>query len=138
MNMNDKWKNLGNRLSAAWSRPVKPTFKRPKEGDIFNEEKSVRWNREEVVRKQSLYDSECSRLKKAQNEEVAKVVDAIVTQIQADIKEASHCSLTRETALLLWESAYNRGHAYGFPDIYAAIEDYEELIIAVLKGGRRA
>lgn len=37
--MNDKWKNLGNRLSAAWSRPVKPTFKRPKEGDIFNEEK---------------------------------------------------------------------------------------------------
>lgn len=31
-----------------------------------------------------------------------------------------------------------RGHAYGFPDIYAAIEDYEELIIAVLKGGRQA
>lgn len=23
--MNDKWKNLGNRLSAAWSRPVKPS-----------------------------------------------------------------------------------------------------------------
>lgn len=90
-----------------------------------------------TIDKQNLYDSECSRLKKAQNEEVAKVVDAIVTQIQADIKEASHCSLTRETALLLWESAYNRGHAYGFPDIYAAIEDYEELIIAVLKGGRQ-
>lgn len=31
-----------------------------------------------------------------------------------------------------------RIYAYGFPDIYAAIEDYEELIIAVLKGGRRA
>jgi hypothetical protein len=65
--MGSIWTALGNRLETAWKRPTKPNSKRPKDGEIIDEEKSVRWNREEVVRRQKAWDAECSRLKKAQN-----------------------------------------------------------------------
>lgn len=68
------WTVLGNRLETAWKRPTKPNSKRPKDGEIIDEEKSVRWNREEVVRRQKAWDAECSRLKKAQNAEIAEYV----------------------------------------------------------------
>ena len=64
--MDNVWTNLGNRLETAWKRPTRPNSKRPKDGEIIDEEKSVRWNREEVVRRQKAWDAECSRLKKAQ------------------------------------------------------------------------
>lgn len=48
--MGSIWTALGNRLETAWKRPTKPNSKRPKDGEIIDEEKSVRWNREEVVR----------------------------------------------------------------------------------------
>ena len=118
--MGSIWTALGNRLETAWKRPTKPNSKRPKDGEIIDEEKSVRWNREEVVRRQKAWDAECSRLKKAQNAEIEHISEAIELQIQED----------------LWQKAYDRGHAYGFADIYCAIEDYEELVVAVLTKAR--
>lgn len=49
--MDNVWTNLGNRLETAWKRPTRPNSKRPKDGEIIDEEKSVRWNREEAVRR---------------------------------------------------------------------------------------
>lgn len=71
--MDNVWTNLGNRLETAWKRPTRPNSKRPKDGEIIDEEKSVRWNREEVVRRQKAWDAECSRLKKAQNAEIEHI-----------------------------------------------------------------
>ena len=59
--MDNVWTNLGNRLETAWKRPTRPNSKRPKDGEIIDEEKSVRWNREEVVRRQKAWDAEFSR-----------------------------------------------------------------------------
>ena len=47
--MDNVWTNLGNRLETAWKKPTKPNSKRPKDGEIIDEEKSVRWNREGTV-----------------------------------------------------------------------------------------
>lgn len=89
--MDSAWTALGNRLETAWKRPTKPNSKRPKDGEIIDEEKSVRWNREEVVRRQKAWDAECSRLKKAQNAEIEHISEAIELQIQEDIKaETQH------------------------------------------------
>lgn len=84
--MDNVWTNLGNRLETAWKRPTRPNSKRLKDGEIIDEEKSVRWNREEVVRRQKAWDAECSRLKKAQNAEIEHISEAIELQIQEDIK----------------------------------------------------
>lgn len=77
--MDSVWTALGNRLETAWKRPTKPNSKRPKDGEIIDEEKSVRWNREEVVRRQKAWDAECSRLKKAQNAEIEHISESYRT-----------------------------------------------------------
>lgn len=120
--MDNVWTNLGNRLETAWKRPTRPNSKRPKDGEIIDEEKSVRWNREEVVRRQKAWDAECSRLKKAQNAEIEHISEAIELQIQEDIKAKTKRSISKKAATVLWQKAYDRGHAYGFADIYCAIE----------------
>lgn len=37
--MDNVWTNLGNRLETAWKRPTRPNSKRPKDGEIIDEEK---------------------------------------------------------------------------------------------------
>lgn len=96
----------------------------------------MRWNREEVVRRQKAWDAECSRLKKAQNAEIEHISEAIELQIQEDIKAETKRSISKKAATVLWQKAYDRGHACGFADIYCAIEDYEELVVAVLTNAR--
>lgn len=39
--MGSIWTALGNRLETAWKRPTKPNSKRPKDGEIIDEEKSA-------------------------------------------------------------------------------------------------
>lgn len=91
--MDNVWTNLGNRLETAWKRPTRPNSKRPKDGEIIDEEKSVRWNREEVVRRQKAWDAECSRLKKAQNAEIEHISEAIELQIQEGLNTVYRCFL---------------------------------------------
>ena len=107
--MDNVWTNLGNRLETAWKRPTRPNSKRPKDGEIIDEEKSVRWNREEVVRRQKAWDAECSRLKKAQNAEIEHISEAIELQIQEDIKAKTKRSISKKAATILWQKAYDRG-----------------------------
>lgn len=109
--MGSIWTALGNRLETAWKRPTKPNSKRPKDGEIIDEEKSVRWNREEVVRRQKAWDAECSRLKKAQNAEIEHISEAIELQIQEDIKAETKRSISKKAATILWQKAYDRGHS---------------------------
>lgn len=46
--MNVIWKNLASRLSEAEDLPRRPDYSTlPKTTDVIDEEKSVRWNREE-------------------------------------------------------------------------------------------
>lgn len=99
--MDSVWTALGNRLETAWKRPTKPNSKRPKDGEIIDEEKSVRWNREEVVRRQKAWDAECSRLKKAQNAEIEHISEAIELQIQEDIKAETKRSISKKTSYLV-------------------------------------
>ena len=49
-----------------------PPLKKYKTGDIIDEEKSVRWNKEEVERLKKVYIDECNRLSKEKNELLSK------------------------------------------------------------------
>ena len=87
----------------------------------------MRWNREEVVRRQKAWDAECSRLKKAQNAEIEHISEAIELQIQEDIKAETKRSISKKAATILWQKAYDRGHAYGFADIYCATTGWHSM-----------
>ena len=54
--MNDIWKSLASRLSEAEELPRRLDYSTlPKTTDVIDEEKSVRWNREEVERRRKAW-----------------------------------------------------------------------------------
>ena len=68
------------------------------------------------------------------NEVISDIMVDILALIQMDVKSASSVLISQETAKMVWEKAYERGHANGFSEIYYAIEDYEEIVVETLKG----
>lgn len=131
--MNSEWKKLQNRMVEAWNMPIKPNFKRPKDNDTVDEQKSVRWNREEVKKQQEAWTSQHISLMDERTKKIAEVEKDIVNQIIADVKTTCDCKISNEAATMIWEKAYSRGHSFGFYDIYVAIEDYEEVVVTVLR-----
>ena len=133
--MNDIWKSLASRLSEAEDLPRRPDYSTlPKTTDVIDEEKSVRWNREEVERRRKEWIVKRNTLLRKRNNAVGVVQNDIILQIQKELEEETGKPVGKVVATLLWNKAYERGHAGGFYEIYAAIEDYEELVIDALKG----
>ncbi len=134
--MNEIWKNLASRLSEAEDLPRHPDYSTlPKTTDVIDEEKSVRWNREEVERRRQEWIAKRNALLRRRENAVGVVQNDIILQIKKELEEETGKTVDKVVATLLWNKAYERGHAEGFHEIYAAIEDYEDLIISVLKGG---
>lgn len=90
---------------------------------IFDEEKSVRWNREMVEKNNADYQAEVARL----NTEKNKRRDAILENIYRLIQEDVGHDLSRAKAQRLWAYAWELGHANGFSDVYYHLQDMVEL-----------
>ena len=117
----DSWDKIAIDYDKAWRMSCRPgdDFRKAKVGDVIDEEKSVRWNREEVERLRLTYDAEVKRLNREKNAAIAAIIDRAVKLIayEADISE--------EKAKLLWDFVYERGHAYG--EMFNMLGDYIEL-----------
>lgn len=96
---------------------------------IFDEEKSVRWNREMVEKNNADYQAEVARL----NTEKNKRRDAILEDIYRLIQEDVGHDLSRVKAQRLWMYAWAQGHANGFPDVYYYLQDMVELARMLLE-----
>ena len=134
--MDSSWKNLQIRMEllGTCAQPLKP--KRPKTGDIISSAHSLDWNKKKVRQLQQQWNDEVTKLVTDRNKAISDVMVDILALIQMDVKSASSVLISQETAEMVWEKAYERGHANGFSEIYYAIEDYEELVIEALKGKR--
>ena len=95
---------------------------------IFDEERSVRWNREMVEKNNADYQAEVARL----NTEKNKRRDAILEDIYRLIQEDVGHDLSRVKAQRLWAYAWEQGHANGFPDVYCHLQDMVELNAMIL------
>lgn len=96
---------------------------------IFDEEKSVRWNREMVKKNNADYQAEVARLNTAKN----KSRDAILEKVYSLIQEDVGHDLSRVKAVRLWNYAWDQGHANGFPDVYYHLQDLIELARILLE-----
>lgn len=96
---------------------------------IFDEERSVRWNREMVEKNNADYQAEVARL----NTEKNKRRDAILEDIYRLIQEDVGHDLSRVKAQRLWAYAWELGHANGFPDVYCHLQDAIELARMLLE-----
>lgn len=96
---------------------------------VFDEDQSVKWNKEKVIENNTAYQAEVARLNTAKN----KARDAIHEDIYHTIQSEVGHGLTREGARKIWEYAYERGHAYGIYDIMSCLEELLELVSEVLE-----
>ena len=119
---------IGKDLDKVYSMPCKPDWKRPKEGDIFDEDKSVKWNREEVLRRQDAYAKEVLKLNKEKNH----ARDSLCTELYEAIKNEMSDKITLDDAKRIYDYAYSEKHGYGCHDIisflYELIEVFEPIM----------
>ena len=110
-----KWQTISTEFEATERMSCVPAgIKKVRADHIFDEEKSVRWNREMAEKNNADYQAEVARL----NTEKNKRRDAILEDIYRLIQEDVGHNLSRAKAQRLWAYAWEHGHANGFSEVY--------------------
>ena len=106
-------------------KPDEKEFPKYNRGDIIDEDKSVKWNREEVERCINARTEEVKRLQtlrnKLDNLYEKTAIKVLAKEYKISIKEAS----------ILWKYAYEDSHSSGVTSVYDTFSEladmYEEL-----------
>lgn len=98
---------------------------------IFDEDKSVKWNKEQVAINNENYRKEVARLNTEKNKRRDSILEDIYKAIQ---HEVGH-SITRKQAQAVWNYAYEQGHSFGFNSILNCLYEIMELAEVLLGGG---
>lgn len=104
-------------------------IKKVRADHIFDDEKSVRWNREMVEKNNADYQAEVTRLNTVKNKRRDAILENAYRLIQEDVGH----DLSRVKAQRLWAYAWEQGHANGFPDVYYHLMDMVELARMLLE-----
>jgi len=111
-------------------------FPKYKEGDVIDENKSVKWNREEVAKCIQARNDEVARLNTVKNKRIVELknmaVDTIARELIHD-KLVANVGRAYEIAGNIWNRAYDDGHAYGMPNVVNYIYKYVEFAEELLK-----
>lgn len=97
---------------------------------IFDEDQSVKWNREQVELNNKKYQSEVARLNTEKNKARDSVYNLIIEKIQYEVGHR----LSRKKAEAIWNRAYEDGHSFGFYEIRCRLSDLIDLAITLLGG----
>ncbi len=104
-------------------------IKRVNANHVFDENQSVKWNREQVEANNLRYQQEVARL----NTEKNKRRDAIHEKIYKAIQDEVGHGLSRKKALLLWNYAYEKGHSCGIREVKGYLDELMELATNLLQ-----
>ena len=111
----------------------KPSFNKLKTGTVIDEEKSVKWNREQVELNNQKYQEEVKRLNTIKNKARDEVYESIYERIAEDVGHG----ITKQSAIKIWNYAFEYGHAFGFNDIKIALFNVIDLIKDILKDSEK-
>ena len=92
------WQELISDMQRVDAMSCNPTFARFPNNFITDENKSVKWNREQVVKNHNTYDKEVARLNTEKNKERDKVMQDVYLKIQQELP-----GLTLKKAKVLFE-----------------------------------
>lgn len=93
-----KWAEFQQRWNQMEEMSCKPSFKKVPGDYVFDEDKSVKWNKEQVQKNNEQYEKEVARLNTAKN----KVRDEINADICAFIQEQVGHHLSAKKAKEIW------------------------------------
>lgn len=106
----------------------KPDFKRLKVGDIVDEDKSVKWNREYVEENRKKYDEEVKRLNTLKNKTKVDIQNRMVRDI------AKETGTSETVAKMIYNMAYqdtiNDDYFYRYSNFADKISDLIDLVSA--------
>ena len=104
-----------------------PDFHKVPEGYVFDEDMSVKWNREKVIEHNASYDEELKRIRKTIAEERNFAVEDIYAYIRQEIP-----GLCEEAAKAIFEKAKDYSDNYEY-DLEDNIEEYIEFAKIIRK-----
>lgn len=117
------WNDVVAKFFDYYNMSCKPDFKRMKQGTIIDEDKSVRWNKEQVLKNNEDYDKEVARLNTLKNKARDEANECALLYIQN--KVGNNCS--KDKALSILNFAYEYSHANGINEIGICLEDLIKL-----------
>ena len=112
-----EWDEIQNEFDRAYGMSCKPSgLQKHKAGHIFDENMSVKWNRDKLEEENRKFQDEVSRLNTAKK------------KIQDDVGH----NLSRTAAEKIFNYAYDDKHAYGFHEVRWELERLVELVSEIL------
>ena len=121
--------------------PDREKFTKYKEDYVFDEDKSVRWNREEVERRNKEYEEEQNRLIKEHQDEWNNMENTVICLITEELRsilpgakaELIHPDNLKKKADLIFSKAWERSHAYGMHEVLVEVEELVDFIDDFMK-----
>ena len=109
------------KFSCGFKSTPSSAFKQYQPNDVIDDERSVRWNREEVARRNKEYDDEVSRLKTVRTDSLKDMNDHLLRVLRSDY------DLKTNEVATIWEYAYDRSHSYGYKETLYTFEEVADL-----------
>lgn len=96
---------------------------------IFDEEQSVRWNREEVERRNAEIENKKDEYRKARGDKF----DEFVKDVKDMLIEHYNINENKEIADKIYNKGYEDGHSGGMYEILNIVEDYGDFAEDIIK-----
>lgn len=118
MTFEEIYKNINNgKYEPSIPYPMARTYK---PGHIFDEDKSVRWNREKLDEENAKYKQEQAEYHAAVQEGEDRFQNDILAYIKSEYK------LNNAQAKIIFSMAYQYGHSSGFYDVLTQAQTFSE------------
>lgn len=111
-------------------------FPKCREGDIIDENQTVKWNKEEVTRRIQAYKNEVGRLNAERNAAFLRWrqdVTAIITAELVERKIFRDAATADKKALIIYNKAYEDAHSYGVYDVLQKVDAYVDFTEEMFK-----
>ena len=115
------------RVNAMSCKPV--GIQKYKAGHIFDENMSVKWNRDKLEEENKKFQDEVARLNTMKNKGLLAVHKLVDKKIQEDIGHDLPCAAAEK----IFDYAYESKHTYGFYDVRCELERLVELVSEILE-----
>lgn len=125
MTFDDAFKKLDEALSFS----CRPEIVRYKKGQIIDEDKSVKWNREQVEKSQNDYTLAVAELNRKKNQLLQESREEMCELIKQEIG----IQITTESALRIWRQSWEEGRSVGLCSVKNRLMDNIDFVQAILE-----
>ena len=121
------WKDIEAKYEEAVNLPCLPdkhNLKMLSNNYVFDENRSVKWNKAQVELNNKVYYKTKMELVDKKSKALEEVNNLILEKIQYEVGH----DISRKQAKVIWDYAYSEGHSAGFSEIYSYIIDLIDFI----------